>query len=190
MKKAQSQTSKQFSTRVGWLAVIVGLGIITLAAGFFVRDYWAFRNYEAAGTMRGLIASAVDGLHEPVLRDPQTGDYFVSEAKLTIMHRESLWRLLYYYESQENVVHITNKSTMSQAYAPITSARTVEEVLKHVPQYQACARGVSLRFTPLNGETLAWEKTLADGRHLYAYTDRACPYLVELANTLENIASY
>lgn len=175
-----------FRKQIIWSA-LAGLAALLLLAA--LTDYLTFRRYEAAATMRGLISEAMDNLQQPVLRDPKSGDYYLPELKLTVPASENLWRLKYYADAKEQTANISVQSVMSRAKSDMITAKSVEELFRHVPQYQACSRGVQLQFTKPQ-EGISWQKQLADGRTLYAYADKDCSSIGELSNALRTIDSY
>lgn len=177
------------------LGTIIGIVVIIFGTFLWVNfsQYRQSLEYYAVQDIRTVVTSAVDNLHDPAVVEAKSGDDYFPEAKLYLPASSYNSRITYSYQDAENYLNISSKSVMATAKSLSYNARDVETYFMHLPQIQACNRGVALYFskpTELNGTKLAWEKKLRDNRVVYAYRETNCGFLDELVEGLRDIESY
>ncbi len=145
-----------------------------------------------------IIIAAVEGLNKPILLDEKTGEGYMHELKLVLPPtplNEGPFVYNYYaaYDDQPAELTIASQVLINQRKVQVLGAMNVEDSLAQVPELQSCARGVKLYFeekADFVGEKL-FEKTLNDGRTIYAYQEDGCAETrEELSNYLRLIQSY
>ena len=190
MSTKQKHTSKSrtviiLSVCVGILAAaIVVMGAIT--AHLLQRDH-AQENQRLAH----LILDAVDKMNYPLVRDASNKQY-VPEARLVLpAPAKSLGEVVYSYTSgSPETLHLATKNSIAAAKYPLLNAQSQpDDIFAGVPKLQACARGVQITFSPINGQNAAATKTLANSRTAYFYTENLC-LNTELLAYAQQIDSY
>lgn len=145
-----------------------------------------------------IIVAAVEGLNKPIPLDEKTGEGYMHELKLVLPPaplNEGAFVYNYYtaYDDQPAELTIASQSLINQRKVQVLGAISVEDSLAQVPGLQSCARGVKLYFqekADFTGEKL-FEKTLNDGRTIYAYQEDGCDETREqLSDYLRLIQSY
>jgi len=128
-----------------------------------------------------LIIKADENVNHPMAMDPTTGNLYIPELKLempALNENENLGSLVYssYFISTENSeLQIASTSDINLAASPVQNAMSdLNALMNGVPKLQACTRGIQIYFSNQSGQTLAYKKTLNDGRTLYFYTNSGC----------------
>ena len=146
--------------------------------------------------MGSLIIKADENVNRPVPEDAITGNLYIPELHLTlpaVNENKNLGTILYnsyFISSSNSELQIASSSDVLQATGPAQNATSnVDTIFAGVPKLQACTRGIQIYFAIQQGQTLAYKKTLTDGRTLYFYTNPPCVDSNLLKYT-EQITSY
>lgn len=169
-------SKKSVNLTLGFLVVILGLFSYLLILTRQVNDL-----RESPSAIGPVVVLAVDGLNKPLAVHAETGNLFIPEARLVLAPSPiSVGDFVYRFTPAEgeNIAEISIASSLliNQAKVAVIGANSAKDSLDAVPKLQACARGFKLYFqekTDFSG-TKVFEKTLKDGRKVYAYQEDGC----------------
>lgn len=167
--------------------LILGFGLLAVALAVqSAAIFWLHKQVQLHSTdkIERLILQSVDSLQWRLAVDAQTGRQYVPAARLafpadTIQNPLLASYIPYQEDGQEPVLQFNTQYVMNAAKSRMVSVENFEEKFADVPKLQACTRHVSLTFDD-KAEKAARDpikvgtKTLADGRTIYLFQDRAC----------------
>lgn len=188
-------------------AITVLLFVAVLQVAFVVAIFRAKRWVYMVGAEQSvtqLIVDAVDGLHKPAPVDGPTGKVYMPDARLVLPPANIATEIFYSNvgDSQTPELQITARYIVGQAKAKLRSAQqqpnysgSVRGIFEHVPELQACSRGVQLYFSKPNLDSAQFTdhgtKQLADGRTVYLYTEPLCQAdMTDLVAYIKQAQSY
>jgi hypothetical protein len=194
---SKKQTSKQKPAskhqRLSFLLLATAgllLGIVCMLTPFRASHHHEGR--QGVAQTRELLLLAVDGLIVPAPIDAKTGDAHFPQAKLYLPGTPAFPQLTYTYDDSDNVLRVSTRQQYTANASKLYSAHTQNELFSQVPHLQACSRGVILRTTTTQDDSLKpiGTKVLKNGKTLYVYNEKQCSELDELAKQLVNVQSY
>lgn len=200
LKKAETKNTTALKRKItnvnmaiGFMAVVIGLLGYLFVLTKQVND---LRDNPVA--LGFIVTEAVDGLNKAIPVHAETGNIFISEARLVLPPSpQDRGEFVYHYSAKDETnleeVTIASKTLINQAKVTIIGAKTAKESINLIPKLQSCARGYKFYFvekTDFAG-TKVVEKTLNDGRKIYAYQEDGCTdQRDEIVDYLRQIQSY
>lgn len=139
-----------------------------------------------------LIVRAAEDLKADAPVEAKTGDVYFPQARLYVPAPAEPLRLTYAYDPTEKVLSVSSRGIFGRKAAKLYQTNTVKDSFEHVPELQACQRGVSVAYTQISGRAKDLKHTarLQNGNDLYMYAEAACPDLEEVITVLKNVQSY
>ena len=195
MKKQNVFTSHQtvVAVLIGAVLILSGLYVLVLCG----QQYKATSELANTSVLRDLILQAAKGSKTDAIVEARSGDVYFPKAKLYVPNNPELTDLTYDYDADgpDGAELTVSSSTVFERYAVrLYNAKNSEELFARVPKLQACQRGVLLVYKSLNNNddkyVLQQTTSLDNNKTLYVYTEKACPELIETADSLKNIKSY
>lgn len=201
MKQNKNKTQKK---RAGIRPVLFGAGAAVVAVLVGLQlwfNLFLYRQQALLGVekIQFLIVDAVRGLSREVPRDPQSGQLYIPEARLTLPPSDEIGTLRYSYskasEGFSEEVRLASQTAISSGVSGVVSSVTMEETFQAVPKLQACSRQFMITFgaspDDTDGYELQFQKPLADGRTANLLLSIDCSdFSDELTDYLRNIDSY
>jgi hypothetical protein len=189
MKKTQKRSNFHPSLKKLFLIGGASLAVILLI-GQLTFDFLAMRHMNSSDETQIvlLIIAAVENLSKPAAVDARTGDMYIPEVKLRIPAQSDGWTLLRYsyspqVDSQPTELLVSDQRAVRAAESRLLSLQSTEsawwqhntpsKVFDEVPNLQACARGIHVRFSSGHAEGLQLEANLPlqDGRTAYLFSE-------------------
>jgi hypothetical protein len=179
------------------LAVVL---ILAVQAALFMNLYQRSERL-APDKIQTLIVEAMRSLYRDAVIEPVSGKVYVPETRLAFQNGDGTLRIVYSAVKDPDTVTVTDKKLLNRNVAKIYSAQSLAETFDRVPELQACARQVHILFSPASNVTGFSEndvkpeftRKLADGRTVYAYTEKNSPCTAdntELLALLQTVQSY
>lgn len=141
------------------------------------------------------IINSVEALVRPVPVDAMSGKVYFANQKLMLPQvPNTLGQLNYYYSwglrsSETDELNISSARDVLQPKAKMTfSNGDLTSIMETVPKLQACTRGILVTYKKIDGPTYGGQKTLANGKTVYFYSEDKCrnPELLEYVKQINS----
>lgn len=191
--KPRKYDLKSIALKLLILVVLVVLGVFSYIK---ILEYRSIRNQVDMSSVRQLIITANENLKQPAVVDAKTGDKYFPPDKLYLPFALNQPPLIYSITdngSGGTEFTISNKFTQGALSSKLYSAENLTKMFEQIPEFQACSRGITVKYEKLTDETnynLSNSHILNNGKTVYLYTEKSCTQLNDTVEILKNLQSF